>query len=147
VEGKTFESLDQLVEILGKFNKNPHIKASWKASPVTPSMALKTKTTPVAPTQAPTTPAPAPTVKMLNDICKVTKKHKCTACGGDHFINKCEFLAQLGYTITFVNPNPCNPPALELTNAVHAAALHLTPQEDQAHMPMSTSDTVVNTIP
>jgi hypothetical protein len=101
-EGKTFESLDQLVEVLDKFDKNPHFKASRKASPVTPSMVPKTLTTPAAPTPDPTTPAPAPTVKMLDNIRKVTKKCKCTACGGDHFINKCEFLAQLGYTITFV---------------------------------------------
>jgi hypothetical protein len=50
-------------------------------------------------------------------------------------------LEQLGYKITFVNPNPRNPPALEPTNAARAAALRSTTPDDQTNTPMQLSDT------
>jgi hypothetical protein len=102
-------------------------------------MVPKAKT-PSATTPSPAVTTPKPTTKMLNNIQKITKKRQCVACGGDHFINRCEFLEQMGYKMTFINPNPRTTPALEVTNAARAAALCTTLQ-DQMDMPLQPSDT------
>ena len=78
IDGKTYDSLDQMVDVLDKFDKNPHIKTSCKASSkVMPNTVTKTKT-PSATTPSPTVTTsnttPKPTTKMLDNIRKITKK-------------------------------------------------------------------------
>ena len=115
-ENKTFTSLDMMVDILEKYHKTSHVKASCKAQSKSKSSNNNTKAS-TNTTLGTMMPSSVPTLnpqemKALEGIHKINKRKKCIICCGNHYANNCEILKSLGYTCSFTRPNNSTPFAI-----------------------------------